>query len=68
MHDNKSFNQLRGHLKDIVNSIYNLGEPLSESRVVKKIFKSLPYKFISKVTAIEECEDLNTLSEDELVS
>ena len=50
-------------LKDIVNFLYNLGKNISESRVVKKILRSLPDKFLPKITAIEESKDLDSLTE-----
>ena len=67
MYDDQYFDQIHGRLKDIVNSLYNLGKPLSETRVIKKILRSLPDKFISKVTSIEKFKDLNTLFENELI-
>lgn len=62
------FTYFHNWLKDIYNSLYNLGEPISEIRIVKKIVRSLPEKFVSKITAIEESKDLNTLTKNELFS
>ena len=53
MSNNETFEQFHGNLKDIANSLYNLGEPQSKSRIVKKILRSLLAKFIIKITAIE---------------
>lgn len=67
MNDNESFSGFHSRLKDIVSSLYNLGKLVPETRVVKKILRSLTVHFIPKITAIEESKDLNTLTENELL-
>lgn len=62
------FTYFHNWLKDIYNSLYNLGEPISKTRIVKNIARSLPEKFVSKITTIEESKDLNTLTKNELFS
>jgi inorganic pyrophosphatase len=44
-----------------------LGEMIDESCLVQKILKSLPNRFNSKVSAIEEIIDLKTLTLDQLI-
>ena len=44
-----------------------LGEKFEESLLVHKILRSLPDKFNPKVSAIEELNDLKTLSIDQLL-
>ena len=46
---------------------FNLGEKTEESKVVRKIFRSLPESFRAKVTAIEERKDLDDIKVQELV-
>ena len=67
MKESKTFDEFNVKLSDIVNSSFNVGEPIPESKVVKKILRSLPSRFITKVVAIEETKDLDTLKLDELV-
>ena len=50
----------------MVNSLKGLGENIEESTIVQTILRSLPDKFDSKVSAIEEMKDLDTLKMDEL--
>ena len=47
-------------LNHIVNAWYNLGEPIFENEVVKKVVRSLTKEFETIVTIIEEHQDLNT--------
>jgi hypothetical protein len=51
---------------DVVNTMIGLGEEIKESNVVEKILRSLPSRFDSKVSAIEEMKDFDKLSKDEL--
>jgi len=50
----------------VVNSLKGLGEYIEESIVVQKVLRSLPDKFDSKLSVIEEMKDLDTLNMDEL--
>ena len=54
-------------LKDIVNFTLNLGESIAESKIVRKILRSLPKRFHAKITAIEEVKDIDKISLTELV-
>ena len=51
---------------EIVNIIKGLGEKIEEPVIVQKILRSLPMRFDSKIFAIEERSDLNTMMVDEL--
>jgi hypothetical protein len=51
---------------EIVNTINGLGVEVDESMVVQKVLRSLPMRFDPKILALEEREDLGTLSMDEL--
>ena len=67
MKDHKNFGEFHAKLMDIVNSDFNLGESIPNSKVVRKILRSLLEKFRAKVTAIEESKDVDSLKVDELV-
>jgi len=51
---------------EIVNCMKNLGEEIKEAIVVEKVLRSLSPKFESKVSAIEEKENLRTLTMSQL--
>ena len=58
MKEDESFEEFYAKLKDIVNSAFNLGETISEPKIVKKVFRSLPKRFHAKIMAIEDsCQD-----------
>ena len=54
MGDNESFDSFFRKLNEIVIAKLNLGEKIEESKVVRKILRSLPESFKAKVTAIRE--------------
>ena len=66
MDDHETFREFHANLMDIVNSSFNLREPISNSKVVRKILTYLE-RFRAKVTAIEESKDVDSLKIDELV-
>ena len=51
MEGDKSFDDFYAKLKDIVNSAFNIGETIPESKIVRKVLRSLPKKFDAKITA-----------------
>jgi len=50
----------------VVNSLKGLDEKVEEGTIVQKVLTSLPDRFDSKISAIEEAKDLDTLKMDEL--
>lgn len=51
---------------EVANSLKGLGEKIQESTVVQKVLRSLPDRFDSKISVIEEMKELYTLKMDEL--
>jgi hypothetical protein len=51
---------------EIVNAIMGLGEEIKEYVIVQKVLRSLPMRFDPKILTLEEREDLNSISMDEL--
>ena len=51
MEGDESFDKFYAKLKDIVNSEFNIGETIPESKIVRKVLRSLPEKFDAKITA-----------------
>ena len=52
----------------MVNSYFNLGEPISNLKIVRKILRSLLERFKLEVTTIKESKDIDSMRVDELVS
>ena len=67
MSNDESFVEFYAKLNDIVNSAYNLGEIYDQPKIVRKILRSLTGDFISKVTAIIESKDVDSIPIDKLV-
>ena len=49
-------------LYEIVNELKSHGKKMKETSVVKKIMRSLPQQFVSKVSTLEESPDLDTMT------
>ena len=67
MSDDESFDEFYAKLNDIVSSAYNLGEIYNQSKIVRKILRSLTKDFRPKVIAITESKDVDSIPVDELV-
>ena len=67
MEEDESFDEFYAKLKDIVNSVFNLGETIPEPKIVRKVLRSLLERFHSKITAIEESKDIDQILLTELV-
>ena len=52
----------------MVVSKLNLREKTEDSKIVRKILRSLPENFCAKVTAIEESKDLDDIKVQKLIS
>ena len=67
MGEDESFNEFYAKLKDIDNSAFNFRETIPESKVVRKVLRSLPEKFHAKIIIIEESKDIDSIPLTELV-
>ena len=67
MHDDEPLSNFYTKLCDIAKETSALGEKISETTLVKKIMRSLPEKFSSKVIAIEEAKDLDSMKVKDLM-
>ena len=67
MEEDETFDEFYAKLKGIVNSAFNFGESIAESKIVRKILRSLPERFHAKITAIEEVKDIDQIPLTELV-
>ena len=66
-YENQNFSSLYSKLSNIVNLSFNHREPIQNSKVARKILRSLPERFKPKVTTIEESKDVDLMRVDELV-
>eukprot|EP00253_Pinus_taeda_P026912 PITA_26912 len=66
MHNDESVANYFLHIDEIVNCMKNLGEEIKEVVLVEKVIISLSSKFDSKVSAIEEKKNLQSLTMSQL--
>ena len=62
MHNNESVANYFLCIDEIVNFMKNLGEEIKEVVLVEKVLRSLSSKFESKVSAIEEKQNLQSIT------
>ena len=67
MSKDESFNSFYGKLNEVVIGKFNLGEKMEDSKIVRKIMRSLIESFHAKVTAIGESKDLDEIKIQELI-
>ena len=65
--EDKSFDSFYRKLNEVVIGKFNLGEKMEDSKIVRKILRSLPKSFRAKVIAIEESKDLDEIKIPELI-
>jgi hypothetical protein len=67
MEEEETFDEFYSKLGTIRNSTINLGKKMTDAKMVKKILRSLPPRFIPQVAAITQSQDLETMKVEELV-
>ena len=67
MSEDESFDSFYSKLNKVVIGKFNLGEETEDSKIVRKILRSLPESFHAKVTAIEESNDLDDIKVQALI-
>ena len=67
MSEDESFDYFYSKLNEVVVSKFNLGEKMEDSKIVRKILRSLLESFRAKVTAIEESKDLDDIKVQKLI-
>jgi hypothetical protein len=67
MNEHETVNKYVLRVEELVNAMKGLGEKIEESILVQKILRSFLDKFNPKVSAIEELNDLKTMSIDQLL-
>ncbi|EOX93870.1 Cysteine-rich RLK (RECEPTOR-like protein kinase) 8 [Theobroma cacao] len=64
--EEESIKDYNDKVMKMVNQLRLLGEELNEMRIVNKILVSLPEKFESRISSLEDSKDLSTLTMTEL--
>ena len=67
MSEDESFDSFYSKLNEVVVSKFNLGEKMEDSKIVRKILRSLSESFRAKMIAIEESKDLDDIKVQELI-
>ena len=67
MEEDESFDEFYAKLKGTVNSAFNLGETIPELKIVRKVLRSLPKRFHTKIIVIEESKDIDKILLTKLV-
>ena len=67
MKENETFDEFYAKLKDIANFAFNFGEYIAKFKIVRKILRSLPERFHTKINAIEEVKDIDQIPLTRLV-
>ena len=66
MKDKENVTSYLLYVDEIVNAIRGLGEKIEEWMIIQKVLRSLPLRFDSKVSVIEEMKGIGKLAMDEL--
>ena len=66
MSEDESVSEYNERVLEITNESLLLDEKNPDSKIMRKVLRSLPMKFDMKVTAIKEAYDITTLKLDEL--
>ncbi|XP_070028795.1 uncharacterized protein [Nicotiana sylvestris] len=67
MKDDESIQYMYTRFTSIINELHSLGDVTPRNKLVRKILNVLPRSWESKVNAITEAKDLQTLTMDELI-
>ena len=67
MSEGESFDSFYSKLNEVVVSKLNSGEKMEDSKIVRKILRSLLESFHAKMTAIEESKGLDDIKVQELI-
>ena len=67
MKENETIGEMFTRFTDITNSLIGLGKIYTQVEMVRKILRSLTPQWEKKVTAIEEANDLSTLTVENLI-
>ena len=58
MREEETFDEFYSKLSTIRNSTINLGKKITDAKIIKKILRSLPARFIPQIATITQSQDL----------
>ena len=67
MSKDESFDSFYSKLNEVVIGKFNLGEKTEDTKIMRKILRSMLESFHAKVTAIEESKNLDDIKVQELI-
>ena len=67
MNDKETIGEMFTRFADIINSLIALGKVYTQVEMVRKILRALTSDWEKKTTAIEEANDLSTLTVENLI-
>ena len=67
MEEEETFDEFYSKLSTIRNSTVNLGKKMIDAKIIKKILRSLPARFISQIAAVKQSQDPETMRVEELI-
>lgn len=67
MKDSETIEEFSNKLMKVVNQIRLLEEELSDTKIVEKVFVTLPERFEAKISSLEDSKDLTKMSPSELL-
>ena len=67
MSKDESFDSFYSKLNEVVIGKFNLGEKTEDTKIMRKILRSMLESFRAKVTAIEESKNLDDIKVQELI-
>ena len=65
--EDESFDSFYSKLNEVVIGKFNLGKKMEDSKIVRKILRSLPESFRAKVTLIKESKYLDDIKVQKLI-
>ncbi|KAL4385320.1 hypothetical protein GQ457_15G022950 [Hibiscus cannabinus] len=68
MKESETVKQYSDKIMAIVNNIRLLGDEFSEKKIVEKVITTLPEKYESKISSLEDSRDLSSISLSELIN
>ncbi|XP_073026767.1 uncharacterized protein [Primulina eburnea] len=68
MEESESILEYDRRLREIANEAFNVGEAISNERLVSKVLRSLPERFNIKICVIDEAKDTSKMSLEDLIS
>jgi hypothetical protein len=68
MEKEETFDEFYSKLSTIRNSTINFGNKMIDAKIIKKILRSLPARFIYQIVAITQSQDLETMRVEEFIS